>query len=549
MSARRAPWLLVGAVLLAIVLVVTIAVAVPSLRQGRIGGGPAADSPSVSPPPPPSETLYLTGYDPDPGPLDLGPVTTTNVDPITVSLALGDHAVHTGGAIGLSFDATELASPLWDSSDSNLALTLAELDRPVLRFGGNGVDRRMWWTSSDEAAPGWAEAVVTPESLARVAAVADQVDAEVTISLDLGHDDPARAADMAAHAQEAFGDRLLAVSIGNEPNGFFHENQPQLAVRDKSWGPDAYQDSVREYAAAIEKTAPGTPIAGPGAYDAPWWRAFAEAGIDDEAALTMHWYPLWDCTGPDTSIANPTIEDLTSPALREQARKILGMGRDVATENSLPLWMEETGPTSCPGTNDTSLTHAQALWTVDYAFTAMEEGVSRIAFHSTLQACRGGAPMSPLCASGELEDPGPIVEGRTSYLALMLLGQLPDGQVLSAATSGDGTIIVHGVIDQEGQLALVVLDLRDPSDPSATDAPVRISAPEGTGELAPKGWTLKNASQLTGTALAATESSLHGAAPVTGSLSGAVLERADPLDLASSPGTITVLSLEPVKSD
>ena len=107
---------------------------------------------------------------------------------------------------------------------------------------------------------------------------------------------------------------------------------------------------------------------------------------------------------------------------------------------------------------------------------------------------------------------------------------------------------MHGVIDQEGQLALVVLDLRDPSDPSATDAPVRISAPEGTGELAPKGWTLKNASQLTGTALAATESSLHGAAPVTGSLSGAVLERADPLDLASSPGRSLCSVLSPSKA-
>src|SRR5690606_5535387 len=209
-------------------------------------------------------------------------------------------------------------------------------------------------------------------------------DATVTIDLDLGHDDPARAADMAAHAHEAFGDRLLAVAIGNEPNGFFHPNQPQLAVRDDTWTPESYQESLREYSAAIESSAPGLPIAGPGAYDAPWWRAFAESDIPNQRALSMHWYPLWDCDGPSSSPANPEIEDLVSPGLRDRAQDIVTMGSEVADSHGLPLWMEETGPTSCPGTNETSLTHAQALWTVDYTLTLADLGVERVAFHSTL---------------------------------------------------------------------------------------------------------------------------------------------------------------------
>src|SRR5690606_15668722 len=211
----------------------------------------------------------------------LTPLEDATGDGITVSLELEPGAPRFGGTVGLSFDATELANPMWDSPESNLTLTLAELDRPVLRFGGNGVDRRMWWTSADEPAPDWAEATVTPEDLERVANVAEDVDAEVTLVLDLGHDDPARAADMAAHAQVAFGDRLLAVSIGNEPNGFFHESQPQLAVRADSWGPEPYQDSLREYSDALQEDVPGIPVAGPGAYDATWWRAFAESGMPE----------------------------------------------------------------------------------------------------------------------------------------------------------------------------------------------------------------------------------------------------------------------------
>src|SRR5690625_7441394 len=118
-------------------------------------------------------------------------------------------------------------------------------------------------------------------------------------------------------------------------------------------------------------------------------------------------------------------------AIRDHARQIIGMGSQIADEHDLPLWMEETGPTSCPGTNDTSRTHAQALWPADFAMTASEQGVERTAFHSTLQACQGAAPMSPVCAAGELEAPGLIVAGGHSSLALLQLAHLPDAQTLS----------------------------------------------------------------------------------------------------------------------
>lgn len=508
-----------------------------------------SSSPSSSPPPPPPppwESTDLPGYDPYPGPLALTPLTEATGEPVTVSLALEPGAVTTGGNIGLSFDATELANPIWNSNESNLTLTLAELDRPVLRFGGNGVDRRMWWTPTAEPAPDWAEATVTPEDLERVAAVADDVDAQVTIALDLGHDDPARAADMAAHAQKIFGDRLIAVAIGNEPNGYFHPNQPQLAVRDESWNPEAYQQSLREYSAALEEAAPGLSIAGPGAYDASWWRAFVESGIPEQRALTLHWYPLWDCDGPASSIANPTVEDLTSPALREQARHIIGMGADVAAEHDLPLWIEETGPTSCPGTNDTSRTHAQALWTIDYVMTAAELGVERTAFHATLQACQGGAPMSPVCAAGEHWDPGEIVAGRASYLALIMLSQLPDGKVLTPAVSGDGSVMVHGVLADDGDLALLVVDLRDPAAGSEA-VPVEISAPS---EQAPTdsgaSWELSDGSRLDGDALDASSSTLTSPASLTGEFAGAPLGRGAPATVTSDPGSATLLRFSPI---
>lgn len=544
MTRRR--WLLLGAAALAVALVLvagTLAVRPLLSHDDRSHTADRTSEAPMPPPPPLWESTDLPGYEPAPDSFTLTPLADATGDPVTASLALEPDAVSTGGGVGLSFDARELANPIWDHPESNLTLTLQELDRPVLRFGGNGVDRSMWWTSTEEPAPEWAQATVTPEDLGRVARVADAADAQVTLVLDLGHDDPARAADMAAHAREVFGERLLAVAIGNEPNGFFHPNQPELAVRDESWGPEAYQELLREYSAALQETAPGLPVAGPGAYDAPWWRAFAESGIPDQRALSMHWYPLWDCAGPESSIANPTVEDLTSPSLREQARHILGMGAEVAAEHDLPLWMEETGPTSCPGTNPTSRTHAQALWTADYAMTAAEIGVERLAFHATLQACDGGAPMSPVCATGELDDPGLIVRGRTSYLALIQLGHLPDGRILSPAVSGDGSVMVHAVVADDGELALMIVDLREPAGAGAV--PVEVSAPSRLAGDAPRSWELVDGSRLSGAALDAQESALTAPAPVGGEFAGAVLGRGAPVTVTSEPGAVTLLRFAP----
>ena len=98
----------------------------------------------------------------------------------------------------------------------------------MLRFGGNAVDRRFFWTSSNEAVPSTATRgdkahpvrAVGPADLARLNTLLEAADATVSLTVDLGHYDPDRAADMAKHAAEIFGPRLLSFTVGNEPNGF-----------------------------------------------------------------------------------------------------------------------------------------------------------------------------------------------------------------------------------------------------------------------------------------------------------------------------------------
>lgn len=492
----------------------------------------------------PAESVIAPGFDLYPPTFKLPDANSLDSAPVTAEFELQPDATPFGSSAGLSFEGTDLASPMWGSESSNIDNMLAALDRPVIRFGGLKGDRRLWWTSANEPMPEWAEVTVTPEDLERVNETLEATDASVTLVVPLARFDPERASEMAAYAQEIFGDRLLAITIGNEPNGYFFSSDTNLSMRDETWDTSAYQSELTDYAEAIRSESPNIPFAGPGAYDAPWWRAYAETELPNTQALTMHWYPLWDCSGPASSTANPTLEDLTAPALRESAEKIIGMGAETADTYGLPLWIEETGPTSCSGGNETSRTHAQGLWTSDYVLTAAALGAERIAFHSTLMACEGGAPMSPVCAIGPYSDPGEVVQGRTSYLALMQLGWIPDGRMLTPTVSGDGTVMVHSIYSADGTLTFVITNMRDPAA-SVVPVPVSIAAPSGLGSDAPVSWHPATGSQLSGDSLAATESILTAMVPVDHNLGSLELSDRKPLLVASEPGTTTVIVLAP----
>ena len=100
-----------------------------------------------------SETLFIPGYEEAPGGFVLSDPADAQGVSTSVELTYDEAAPRITSQAGLSFDARELANPMWGSTESNLALTLEELDSPALRFGGNGIDRHVWWTSSGEPAP------------------------------------------------------------------------------------------------------------------------------------------------------------------------------------------------------------------------------------------------------------------------------------------------------------------------------------------------------------------------------------------------------------
>src|SRR5699024_11776573 len=157
-------------------------------------------------------------------------------------------------------------------------------------------------------------------------------------------------ADMAAHAVDILGDSLVELAIGNEPNGYTVKDVPDGAVRGKGWNTKKYVEQLEAYADAIHEKRPDAPIIGPDVYDGAWMEAFAESEVKNKTAISQHWYQLYECDSKKVPGRGPRAENLIAPLAKKSAKKNVGIGMDKAEAADLPLWLEETGPTSCPGT-------------------------------------------------------------------------------------------------------------------------------------------------------------------------------------------------------
>jgi hypothetical protein len=98
------------------------------------------------------------------------------------------------GAVGLSTEAEELSSGHLSADHPSLVRLMRLLGPAVLRIGGNSVDLS-WWTSSGEPPPPWATNTVTPTDLRVLHGLLTATGWRVLLGVDLGHFEPARAAD------------------------------------------------------------------------------------------------------------------------------------------------------------------------------------------------------------------------------------------------------------------------------------------------------------------------------------------------------------------
>ncbi|GAB3531920.1 hypothetical protein GCM10027403_03160 [Arthrobacter tecti] len=404
------------------------------------------------------------------------------------------------GLVGLSLEATDLANPQLSGSNPEMVASLRGLGQPMLRFGGNAVDRRFFWTSTGEPIPGNLSGdkahpvrAAGPADLDRINTLLTAADATISLTVDLAHFDPARAADMAKHASRIFGDRLVGITVGNEPNGY-----PKTGLRPDDWWIEDYLIELKQYADAMYQVAPNVPIVGPGTYSESWWAPFAQADLPQEKILSFHHYPLSQCDGTQDPLGEPIMENLMAYPIHERAQDYRQKGLAPAVAAGISTWIPETGISACPGSNETTETHASALWTIDYALSAAKLGVPRLSFHSSLITCQGGPPMSSICAGGAYLQPNGVIQERANWYGQSLVAELPTGQFLESTQKGGGLAYSYAVTHEDGSMSVILINQNNPQTAAQTD--VTITLPDGarTGVM----------TQLTGPAYGAQDSTL-----------------------------------------
>jgi len=120
-----------------------------------------------------------------------------------------------------------------------------------------------------------------------------------------------------------------------------------------------------------------------------------------------------------------------------------------------------------------------ALWTVNFAMSAAQAGVSQVDLHSSLEACKGGPPLSPICDSGPYRKPSGDISMRPAYYGMMLVNSVGAGEFQKVDTSGNENIYAYAVKHGDGSMSVVVVNQNDPS--TTAQAPVSIKLPQAAG--------------------------------------------------------------------
>jgi hypothetical protein len=305
--------------------------------------------------------------------------------PVTVSVgASRPRAPVPTNFLGLSFEATATRLIAAYGHAGNLATLMRSLGGGLIRLGGVSVDRRVAWSPSGVARPAWATVGVTRQDLAGIAALARQTGWSVLLTVDLGHYDPAAAAQEVAAAHALLGARLAGVEIGNEPDRYGRES-----LRGPGWGWAEYEHEVDAYRGAISRTAPGVPVVAPDASSGipplPW---VSGATSLHPALLTDHYYPLSSCDGEE-----PGVSELLSAVVRRHEGAMLARLIAIEQASAVPLRIDETNSVSCRGRPGVSNSFASALWAADWTARAMAAGITGVNFHDLLTESSSYSPL------------------------------------------------------------------------------------------------------------------------------------------------------------
>lgn len=283
--------------------------------------------------------------------------------------------------------------------------------------------------------------------------LADQIDAEMTISVRLLGGTPEAAAELVRYVNIEQERGVRYWSIGNEPSLYVDLQGAS------EWDTAFYNEQWRIIAEAMKEVDPSIELLGPNIhqFSAPfearpkdpsgndWLRDFLEANGDMVDVVTVHRYPF-----PQSRMDPlPTIDDLRNnskewddlvPALRQEIRDVLG--------KDLPIGVMEINSnyTDVAGGEATPDSYYNAIWWGDVLGRMINQDVDMVT-HFVINNGRAG-----LGLLGRTE-PRPI------YFTYLLYQQMGDQRLFSQ--SDDELVSVVAARRDDGMVTVILVNLGD----------------------------------------------------------------------------------------
>jgi hypothetical protein len=341
------------------------------------------------------------------------------------------------GSVGLSMGTQELSSGHLNAEHHRLVRMLRLLGPSVLRVGAGTVDFS-WWTSTGESPPPWAKSTVAPSDLIALHRLLVATGWRALLGVNLGHFEPARAAEEARYAQEILGSGLAGIEVGNEPDEYSNN---KIDLRPPSYDVEEYLTEADAYTRAIRAAAPGVSVYGPATSGTQWLTKMG-AGVGMFNVVTQHYYATSTCPHlpSNSDKPPPTAAGLLSPAVREQENETLSALTRAGVVAGRPTLIGETNSVSCKGSISASPVFASALWSLDWVLRAASSGVTGLYFHGWLTGC-GRESYSPICVSGDAaEASAGDVEAQPEYYGLLAASRLEGGRFVPTHVTAAGPL-------------------------------------------------------------------------------------------------------------
>ena len=290
---------------------------------------------------------------------------------------------------GLGYEMSSVATPGLLSAGNHRYVELVRGlgPRGVLRAGGIVANYTRYipdGTAQDERQ----NTVITRASLDRFAAFLETTGWKAIWSVNFAQGTVDEAVAEARAVQEALGERLLALEIGNEVDTYGRGQPFRAAAYDYA----TYRREYDAWHAALARAVPGIRFAAPDtASSVDWVEQMARSAHGEVQLLTTHYYRNGQKRGDADQLLTP------DPRLKDIAVRM----RAAADQSGIPWRMCEINSFSGGGRPGVSDTFVGALWTLNTMLLLAQHGCSGVNMETGVNQLGFVSSYSPIQDDGQ----------------------------------------------------------------------------------------------------------------------------------------------------